>query len=524
MCRLHELLDRPLLAGFDYLSGAGSALPWAHRLWLRLLWSFCCIGALSFALAPLVGSAIHPHFAPEDDASAFFEKLFVAAWWLLVASSAIAGGQIALRINRQHHAPRLIADLAAAAIYLGAMLAILDLAFGVSVTGLVATSGIIAIVLGLALQNTLGDLFSGIAIGIDRPFNVGDLILIEGSVEGRVVETNWRSTRIATANNDIATVPNSVVAKSRITNRSVPSEAHMRTVKIVVDPTVPPAKAIALLRASAFNATLISPTPPLTVSCTELRGDGVTYEINFSAPLSILDDARSDLLQQVARHARYNGVALASQNGAPIIPVVAPDVLQLVSDTLIFQALSVEDRIALTSNLVERRGQTGEAIFTQGGSAASLFMIARGAFDVTRDAGGGPRGLGTLGPGDYFGELSLLTGTANAATITALTPFLTYEVTKAMVAPFLERNPDLLHALEDAASKAQALLERGIAAQASPGGVSNIKLIDRIRAFFAIEENNAGFAGAQRPWPPGALHLEIEAPLYEEEHRRPRAG
>jgi small-conductance mechanosensitive channel/CRP-like cAMP-binding protein len=470
------------------LAGAGPFMPWARRPLPRLAAALACLAALTVSLAYLVGSAIDPHFTASDKTTMLSEELFVAVWWLLVARCAIAAGQIALRVEHRQHSSRLASDLAAAIVYLGAMIAILDLAFGVSVTGLIATSGIIAIVLGLALQSTLGDLFSGIAIGIDRPFKVGDVVMIEGAVEGRVVDTNWRSTRVATATNDIATVPNSVVAKSRITNRSVPSESHMGSAKIVLDPAVPPIKALAMLRASVLNAQLVSENPPPVVACTDLSGDGATYEINFSAPLPLLVDARSDLLHQVSRHARYNGIAFARGNGAPITPVAPPDAVGLLDDILILESVRGDDRVGLAANLARREGETGVALFTQGGSVASLFVIAKGVFEVSRDDAYGRRRIGTLGPGEFFGELSLLMGTANAATVTALTPFVAYELTKTMIAPLLESNPDLLHSLENAASRVQALLDRTVAAQAGSETLENGNVLDRIRTFFGVRD------------------------------------
>ena len=207
----------------------------------RLVLTAVSLALLTATLLPLVGSTAAPHYDPDlAPAALLSEKLFVAVWWVLVARVAILTGRIAMRIDRRPHAARLASDLAAGAVYLGAWLAIVDVAFGVSVTGLVATSGIIAIVLGLALQSTLGDLFSGVAIGIDRPFGIGDLVWIEGGIEGRVVETNWRSTRILTSSSDVATIPNSVVAKSRLMNRSAPSENRSDAVKIMLDPAVPP--------------------------------------------------------------------------------------------------------------------------------------------------------------------------------------------------------------------------------------------------------------------------------------------
>jgi len=253
---------------------------------------------------------------------------------------------------------------------------------------------------------------------------------------------------------------------------------------------VPPLKALAMLRASVLNAQLVSQNPPPTVACTELSGDGATYEINFSAPLPLLVDARSDLLHQVSRHARYNGIAFARGSGAPITPLAPPDALGLLDDILILEAVRGDDRVVLAANLVRREGDAGDALFTQGGSLASLFVIAKGAFEVTRDDAHGRRRIGTIGPGDFVGEYALLTGTAHAATVMALTPFVVYELTKNMIAPLLESNPDLLHALENAASRVRASLDRTVAAQAGPGMLDRAHVLDRIRTFFGVRDRS----------------------------------
>jgi CRP-like cAMP-binding protein len=203
----------------------------------------------------------------------------------------------------------------------------------------------------------------------------------------------------------------------------------------------------------------------------------------------LLVDARSDLLHQVSRHARYNGIAFARGNGAPITPVAPPDPLGLLNDILILEAVRGDDRVGLASSLVGREGKAGDTLFTQGGVLASLFVIAKGAFEVMRDDGQhGRRRIGTIGPGDFVGEFALLTGAPHAATVTALTPFVAYELTKNMIAPLLESNPDLLHALENAASRVQASLERTVAAQAGPGMPASAHVLDRIRTFFGVRD------------------------------------
>ena len=93
--------------------------------------------------------------------------------------------------------------------------AMMGFVLGLSLQGLQATSGIIALVLGLALQSTLGDVFSGISLSIEKPYRVGDEILLEGGAEGEVIEMNWRSTHLRNGANDIVIVPNSHIRQLR---------------------------------------------------------------------------------------------------------------------------------------------------------------------------------------------------------------------------------------------------------------------------------------------------------------------
>ena len=463
-------------------SWAGRSLP----PWVGLAMGLVALGALSAALLFVVGSVVHPRFSSEAGSFvATSEEIFVAFWWLLSARAVLGLGRVALRIDPGHRSARLATDLVEGAVYLAAALAILDLAFGVSLTGLIATSGIIAIVLGLAMQSTLGDLFSGIAVGVDRAYGIGDLIWVEGAVEGRVVETNWRSTRIITSENDIATIPNSVVAKSRILNRSDPTEMRLEKATILLDPAVLPEDAIAMLRGAAMNTQGIADPAP-AVTCTELCADGTTYEIRFSAPSSTAGTMRSDLLHQVARHARYAGVALGSRHGNLLKPVEAPSLDNLLSEVHVLQSLGDDDRLEISRHIARRAGSRGDSIYKQGDDAASLFIIARGTFEVTRDEPEGPHRIGVLGPGDYFGELSLLAGQRNAVNVVALTPFVAYEIKKAMLEPMLRVDPLLLHELEAGAARAQTLIARAVAVQVSDEKTGDRGVVDRIRDFFTL--------------------------------------
>ncbi len=132
-----------------------------------------------------------------------------------------------LVFKRKSVETRFLQDLFAAFAYVGAVLGIVAYVLDIPVSGLLAASGVIAIVLGLALQSTLGDMFSGVVLNLAKPFLPGDWVILDGGIEGRVVETNWRATQILTLMNDLAIVPNSIIAKTRLVNASEPSEAPL---------------------------------------------------------------------------------------------------------------------------------------------------------------------------------------------------------------------------------------------------------------------------------------------------------
>ena len=176
-----------------------------------------------------------------DPESAWLRALAVV-WWLVCARLVAVLTVLALGRDARSKKAKLVSDLLAGGIYVTAILIILNSVLDLHVNGLIATSGVIAIVLGLALQNTLADLFSGIAVGVEQPFHIGDRVSIGDHPEGIVVQMNWRAIRIQTDGDDLATIPNSIVARSEIINRSVPTERRAASVDI---PTLSTARSLA---------------------------------------------------------------------------------------------------------------------------------------------------------------------------------------------------------------------------------------------------------------------------------------
>ena len=157
------------------------------------------------------------------------------AWWFWAAWFLVALIRSVVVFEHRRHEGKLIQDLLSALIYLAATFTIVAYVFDFPVQGLLVTSGAIAIVLGLALQSTLNDVFSGLVLSLSRPYRPGDWINIEGGTEGHVIEMNWRATHVLTSRRDLAIVPNSTIAKSKILNANFPSNVHGITIAVQLD-------------------------------------------------------------------------------------------------------------------------------------------------------------------------------------------------------------------------------------------------------------------------------------------------
>ena len=222
---------------------------------VRIGFDAFCFLAISLYFLRQGAFPIFPPLSSSADSTAMWLRAVGGAWWLLGSRVVVAGLQFVLYRDRRSRGARLFSDLMAAAIYIATAVVVLNSVFALPVTGVVATSGVAAIVLGLALQNTLADVFAGIAVGIEAPFGVGDRIQIGDRIEGQVVQMNWRSIRIQTDGDDVAIIPNSIIAKAEIINRSFPSQRRASSVELSCPETMDPERVIEAL----LHATMLCP-------------------------------------------------------------------------------------------------------------------------------------------------------------------------------------------------------------------------------------------------------------------------
>jgi small-conductance mechanosensitive channel/CRP-like cAMP-binding protein len=431
-------------------------------LWAWVSWRAMVLVVLTVLLLGLLGSPLEPRFVPGPPDLKLWQQFIEASWWVVAARALVGFARLFVVLEDRPRETRIVSDLLAGAIYIATGLAVVNFAFHVPIGGLLATSGVIAIVLGLALQSTLSDVFSGIAVGLERPYQAGDLIWVEGGIEGRVVEVNWRSTHIATLHHNIAIVPNSIIAKSRLINRSAPTPLRADSILISIDAAAIPENCVVALKAAARACLIPAAKPAPTVACAGLQGDGVVYEISFSVESSDqLSKARAELFMQVHRHLRHAGIALAVATMAAPPKIEAPSLGRLLEQSELFSVLEAADRQVLAEHFTLRVLDENEFLIREGETPESLFIIASGTAEITKlRESGPPRVIYRLTPGETLGAVGLMTGSPYLVSAKALTPMKTYRLSKAAMTDAVKLKPEFSKAFASLAERGQAILSR----------------------------------------------------------------
>ncbi len=449
------------LVGSTLLLLATAVVPWLisrWALWTRAAWRVMAFVVLTFFVHKALGSPLAPQYDLQQPDVRAWQQVIEFGWWIVTAQCAIGLTRLFVVFDTKPRESRIVSDLLAAVIYLVALFAIIDLVFSVPIGGLLATSGVIAIVLGLALQSSLSDVFSGIAVGIERPYSVGDLIWVEGGIEGRVMQVNWRSTHIATLNRDVAIVPNNVMAKARLVNHSLPTTIRGVSITVMLAANERPDRCMSVLTAAVKTCTLLADKPPPSVARSELRGDGVAYDISFAIPsIEAFVDARTELLGHVQNHLRHAGISLAVAGTQSVTSPEVPTTTILLQESDWFGILAAEDRALLAEHLEEVWFAADEILIKQGDESHSIFMIASGSVQITDPSVASDRVIYRLGPGGSLGAIGMITGRPYAATASALTPVTAYRLDKAAVSDAIARKPELVQSLEVLARRGQLM-------------------------------------------------------------------
>jgi small-conductance mechanosensitive channel/CRP-like cAMP-binding protein len=459
---------------------------------LGLVLACFLLGAAAPGLATWLG------LAPEGAVAAALPVLAGTGFWLGLAWAAARLFDLlllraALAARRSAPYPRLLSDMVRAALFAAAAAAILMLVFGQPAIGLLTTSGVVVAVIGFALRNVIGDVFSGIALGVDAPYRIGDWIETAEGCAGRVTEVSWRGTRLMTRDGVALTVPNGLIAAHRLVNFSAEGRYRV-TLRLPLDPTLPTERAKRILLAAALDAERQFPGLAPDVLLQEFADGAAVYLLRFRVPDYGREAACRDAVASAALRAlQHAGLSPARPARALLLErrAVAAGAgrAALLRRIAHFAGFPPEEREALEAMMQERLVPRGATIVRQGEAGDSLFLLAEGALEVRAVQDGAELPPERMAPGEVFGEMSLLTGQPRSATITAVTEAVIYEIRREHLDPILRRRPELAESLAAIMASRRARNARRAERPEAPTPAEEPEredLLGRLRSFFRL--------------------------------------
>jgi len=363
--------------------------------------------------------------------------ILAIAWWLLGARALTVLLILVLtpRIGVKGH---LLQDVLGAFIFLVAAVAASTYVLELPLKGLLATSGAVAIILGLAVQSTLGDVFSGIVLNATKPFRVDDWIRVD-DIDGKVIEIDWRSTHLLTSEGSMAVIPNAMAAKTRIVNFSRPDHFHAVTLSVELPVRLRPSLALDALEKAlqGCRELLLQPQAGALVKKAYVRY--VEYEVTgYVKSRDRLGAVRNQLYDLIYRQLSAIESLDHERPARPLTRQAA--VLNGVSA---LRMLSEDDRAELGEKMRLTLFSAGEVILEQGVVPDELLIIESGVVSVSTGPQDNELEVGRMGPGEVMGETGIVDHSACLARFSAMTDCVVYQIQYKDLEPWLEEHGEL---------------------------------------------------------------------------------
>jgi small-conductance mechanosensitive channel/CRP-like cAMP-binding protein len=405
--------------------------------------------------------------------------------------------------------PRILIDLITAVGVLVVFIAVGKRA-GFSVAGLITTSAVLTAVIGFSLQDTLGNVMGGLSVQLDKSLKVGDWISLgPGQPTGRVAEIRWRYTAIETRSWDTVIIPNGALVKSQITILGRRIGAPLQTRRSI----------------DFFVDFRTSPTDVITAVETALRKDPVQRMASDPPPHCLFMGIRDSYAHYVARYwltdlavddppdsatrvrvwfaLRRAGIPMSIPASTVFLTPDTPEREQrkiteeqdrrtrALGSVDLFRGLTTEVRREIADHLVFTPFAAGESVCREGDNDDGLYMIVEGDAIVRIGAGPQEREVARLVAGQFFGEMSLMTGEARTATVVAATDMLCYRVDKPAFQVVLRQSPTIIeHIAEVLAARRSALTaarDDHEESRRTRHETAKQDLLGRIRGFFRLD-------------------------------------
>ena len=410
-----------------------------------------------------------------------------------------------LLVRRLHfEIPNILRDATVFTFFFVGVLLILYYRTDLNVTGLFTTSAVISVVIGLALQDTLGNVFSGLALQTERSFNVGDWVRF-GDREGVVADISWRATKLRTRENDLVIIPNNVISKDTLVNYSAPTRIHAVRELVGVHYRHPPADVIAALAEAADQTEGVLKRPLVDIRTLQFGDFSITYEVKYwIKDYADVEDIKNAFMTRVWYAFSRRAIEIPFPIRNLYLHQVTPEterareeadderIYQYLRRVDLFDALSQEEVRGLAARARVEKFYAGETVLTQSALGDSLYIIDQGLVEVIVSHDGRSERLAQLGPRAFFGEMALLTGAERSATVIALKPTHFFVIDREAFRNTLEGNPRIAERISETLAQRERQREATLAAlhEAAARSVDEEKsqILSKIRDFFGFRE------------------------------------
>ncbi|MBN2364321.1 mechanosensitive ion channel [candidate division WOR-3 bacterium] len=349
------------------------------------------------------------------------------------------------------------------------VLLILHFHFKMELKGISVTSAVLAGVLGFALQETLGNLLSGIALNMESPFKHGDWIKV-GEEEGWVIDITWRSTTIHTRQDDLITIPNSKVSSEKIINFSRPQRNKAVEINVGVSYENSPEKVKNIIIQCALESKLAKKEPRPLCWLTNYGDSSINYKLKFwIKDYAEIHQAQDEVMTKIWYSFKRNSIDIPFpirqiknyESHAASVEIRIQETVETLKRIAIFEPLESEDIMLLAKNSPRVSYGQGDIIIRQEDEGDSMFIITKGEVVVEKKGeDGSHKFVAKLGPLDFVGEMSLLTGERRSATVKAFTEVEVILINKNAFKQILVANPKIAFSLSEKLLGRKKELER----------------------------------------------------------------
>ena len=353
----------------------------------------------------------------------------------------------------QSNVPKLFLDLSRTFLVLVGIAIVLSTVWGADLGGLLTALGVGSLVIGLALQDSLGNVFSGLTLLFEQPVSIGDWISI-GDTEGKVVEITWRSVHIMNLDRDLIIVPNSELAAASLKNYNRPDPLQGVTLEIGFSCDDPPNKVIDVLQQTALESVAVLETPPPSAWVQTFGDFSIIYKIRMFTPdyagkLKCGDDFKARLWYAAKRHNLTMPYPIAGEYEYKSLAPTAEDIKAKATGVLIkvpgWDSLEDNSLEEISEKAIVENFAKGEIIVKEGSQLLGLYVIIEGKVELSlSDQDGYKKVLGHLAQGEIFGEkASLLSGQLSDVNVKALEDIEVLRVDITTLQHLLQDNPIL---------------------------------------------------------------------------------